>query len=259
MNKDTNVSAVKANMDIAIVTMKIDALPDHPVLLARLDPMANTVPKDRKAQLDRSVPAKDMNIKLDQPVVKNAQTDPKDRTDLLDPLERLVPKANQVPKEETENPAAMVPAQLEQPALPEPMVIQVPKETTVPMPKAEAKALQVEKVKTAAQVPLAAKETTVLQAKPAPQAVLALQEVLAKEAKMEEKDPLVHLVHPAVPVRMPNTVLVPIVPRKHKHQQHRINPNTILGQFEFDNDNRFFQNNLKLLVSIMILDVVKFT
>jgi len=252
MVKVTNVSAVKANMVIAIVTMKIDALPDHPVPLAPPVPMENTAQKERKAKLDQLVPVKDTNIRPDLLVVKNAPMDPKDPTVLLDPLERLVAKANLVPKEEMENPAAMVPARLEQQEHPEPMENLVPKVITAPMPKVEAKVLPVEKVKTVVPVRLVAKETMELQAKPVQPALLVHPEVLAKVAKMEEKDPLAHLVHPAVPARMPNTVLAPIVPRKHYKQQHRINPNTILGQSEFDNDNQFFQHNLKLLVSIII-------
>jgi len=259
---DKYVLAVKPIMDIAIVTMKIDALPDPQVPLSRPVPMENTVQKEGKAKVEQPVLAKDTNIKPDQLVVKNARMDPKDPMVLLVPLERLAAKANLVPKEEMENPATTAPARLEQPAHPVPMVIPVPKETTEPMPKAEAKALRVEKVKTAAPVRLVAKETTELQAKLVQPVLLARPEVPAKAAKMEEKDPLAHPVHPAVPARMPNTVLAPIVPRKPK-QQHRINPNIILGQFEFDDDNQFFQHNLKLLAPIMIFiynfDVVKFT
>jgi len=244
-----NVLAVKP--EIAVVTMKIDARLDHPVHLDPLVPTANTAQKERKAHQDQSVRAKDTPIPPDLPVVKNVRMDPKDPTDPPDPPDPPVPKANPVPKAETENPEAMV---LAQPALlahPEPMVSPVPKEKTVPMPKAEAKALPVVKVKTAAPVPLAAKETTEPQAKPVQPVQPAQPEVLAKEAKMEEKVQLVHPVHPAVPARMPNTVLAPIVRRKHK-QQYRINPNTILGQLEFDHDHQFFQHNLKFLVFIII-------
>jgi len=250
MVKDTNVSAVKAIMDIAIVTMKIDARLDLPVPRAQPARMENTAQKERKARADHPVREKDTNIVPDRPVVKYVRMDPKDRTDPPDPLDLPVPKANLVPKAETENPEAIVPAQ---PALlehPDPMVSPVPEERTVPTPKAEAKALPVEKVKTVAPVPLAPKETMEPQAKPVQPVQLDHPEVLAKVAKMEEKDPLVHPVHPAVPAQMPNTVLAPIVPRKHK--QHRINPNTIFGQLEFDNDHQFFQHNLNLLASIII-------
>jgi len=244
---------VKAIMDIAIVTIKILALPDqtdHLELPVPTENLAQMVLKDRQDQLEP--PLNGITMKP-QVVVKNAQMDPKDPTDLPVQLEQPVRKAVPAAKVVTANPAD--PAQLVQLAVqaqPAAMVIQdlaVKKERMRPRaPKVLPDLL----VKKAALVQEETKEAQeqrakpVLQAQPVQLVPLAVQ---AKMAKMEEKVRLAHLEDQA---QMPNTARAPIVPRKHKQSQHWINPNTILGQHRFDHDNQYFQLSLKLIVSMMI-------
>jgi hypothetical protein len=196
---------------IAVATIKIRVLPDLPAHLVLLVPMEKTVPMARKAKVDKPVVVKDTNDRQRLLGAFNVLQDPKETTVHPDPLEHLDPKANLVPKAETENPEAIV---LAQPALlehPDPMVSPVPEVITVPMPKLEAKALPVVKVKTAAPVQLAPKETMVplvILARLVPPVLLVR---LAARAIRLAKVNLVHLVNPAVPARMPNIVLAHIV------------------------------------------------
>jgi len=255
MVPDTNVWAnVKAILDIAIVTIKIHAPVVPPVHLARLVPMEITVVMARKVKLEHKVLVKDTNVHQRPADVKNAQTDPKDPPDLLDPLDLLARKVVPVAKEAMAKPAALaqlvVKVKLVRLVQLVNLVLMVNLAKT---PKAAPRDLPEAKVKKEelAQLVLLAKKEP--QAKQALLVPLVHPAVLAKEAKMEEKETLAHPAQLENPARMPNTVHAPIVPRKHKQLQHRINPNTILGYHGFDNnDNEHFLNNLKLIVPMII-------
>jgi hypothetical protein len=230
---------------------------DHPDLLAQLVLMANTDPMEPRAPLVQSALAKDSNIPINQQVVKNARMEPKDPLDPLDLPDLLVPKVNQAERAEMVNPVD--PAQLAQ------LVVQVPREAMVKQaPKAnqaktqilEAKAQPAGKEKREAQVQLELKATMEPLVKPVPPDHLDPLVHQAKEAKMEPKDPLVPLDHLEDPAQTLSTARAHIVPRKHKRSHRRIIPNTILGQYGFDNDQKYFQyhhHHLKIIVSIMLL------
>jgi len=208
-----NVLAVKPVTEIAVVTMKIDALPDPRVLQAQPAWTENTVPKEEKARLERKVSVKDTAVHQRLLDANNARPDPKETTAHPDPLELRDPKVNPVPKVETENQEAMVLAQPALPAHPEPMVSPVPVVITVPMAKMEAKALQVVKVKTAAPVRLAPKETTEPQANLVNLVLKVHPAHLAVPAIRPAKVNPVQLVNPAVPARMPNIARAHTVPK----------------------------------------------
>jgi len=251
----TNVLVnVKAILDIATVTIKIHAPVVPLVHLAQLALMEITAQMDAKAKLDRKVVVKDSNVHQDLLDVKNALMDPKDQTDPLDLLDQLARKEVLAEKVEMVNPAD--PVQLVAKVMQARLAVMaklVPAAILAKTPKVAPKVpreLKEIKARLDQLEPMAKKEEQANQA----QLVLLVQpEVLAKVAKMEEKDPLAQKAQLEDPARMPNTVHAPVVPRKHKEPQHRINPITIIGQDGFDNDNnQYFPNNLKLIVSIMI-------
>jgi hypothetical protein len=248
MAMDTNVRAVKPVMEIAVVTMKIDALLDLPVPQAQPAWTENTVPKEGKARLELKVPVKDTAIHRHLLDASNVLLDPKETTVHPDPLELQDPKDNRVHEVAMDTQVPALLAQLAMPALPVPTVIQAPEVITVPMPKLEAKALPVVKVKTAAPVPLAPKETMVplvilanlaLKVPPARLVVLAIR--LAKVN-------LVQLVNLAVPAWMPNIVHALTVPKLKPDSPHH-------PTFELKSVTR----DIFLRFSILVLFTAKFS
>jgi len=236
---------------VAVVTIKIHAPVVLPVHLAPLALTGTTVPMAGKAKLDQSVPVKDTNIKQ-PPDANNARRVPKAPTDPLVQLDLLARKAVPAAKLEMANPADPVQlARLAALARQVVMANPVQKATMVPMPRLAAKdPLEVKETKDRPDplAPMAIKEQ---QAKVAQLDQLDQPAIKARVATMVPKDPLARpalLEHPA---RTRNIVHALIV-RKHKEPQHRINPNSILGQPAFDHDNPYFFNNLNLLVSITI-------
>jgi len=254
---------VKAIMDVAIVMIKIHAHLDQPAYLALQVPMENQElmeAKDRQAH--RELLLIGITEKPHQDV-KNARMDRKDPTDQQVQLAQQAKKVVPAAKAAMENPAD--PVQLVQLAVQAQQVetanldLVARKERMPHLAPKVLLELPVKKEELAQAETKEEQEQQAKQVQPAPLAHLVPLEVQAKMAKMEEKEYPDHLEAQA---RMPNTALAPIVPRKHKQSQHWINPNTILGQQRFDNDNQYFQLSLKLIVSMMIciynrVDLVK--
>jgi len=220
MAVETYVRAVKPIMDVTVVTMKIDALPDPLVHLALPVWTENTVPKEGKARPERKVPVKDTAVHRHRLDANNVRVDRKDRADLPDPLDLREAKDNQVPEVAMDIQAITIPARLVPPALPEPMVIKVLVVIMVPMAKSVAKALLAVVVKTAVPVPPVPEETTVPLVIPANPELKVLPARLADLAIRPAKVHLVQLVNPAVLARMPNIVLAHIVPKLKSDWNH---------------------------------------
>jgi len=248
----TNVWLV--NLAVAIVTMKTIVHPVPPDLLDQLVPTENTVRMVPKVPPVQSAVAKDTNITINRPVVKNAPMDRKETKDPLDLPDLLVPKVNLAERPEMVNPAD--PAQLAQLAVQAPqeeMANQDLKADQAQTQILEAKVHPVPLDRKAVPAQQAVKAMTEPPVKPVPPVLPAHQVHQAKEAKMEAKVPLVPLVHLAAPDQTPNTAHAPVVPRKHKQSHHRISPNAIFGQYGFDNDNLSIQqHHFKIIVSIML-------